>query len=183
MLKRCDGLIVSHLWLTTCAITQVQVRFSGSWKQRSLKQDLKQTWLTIADCPSLNGSFCHLPQYVFDDSMELTAKITTVAAYIYRNVFKDGKVAPLDPNKDWADNLATMLGFEDPMFHEMMRLYLVLHADHEGGNVSAHTTHLVGSALSDPYLCLAAGMNGLAGPLHGLANQVSEDDCTSSHNR
>ena len=104
--------------------------------------------------------------------MELTAKITTVAAYIYRNVFKDGKVAPLDPNKDWADNLATMLGFEDPMFHEMLRLYLVLHADHEGGNVSAHTTHLVGSALSDPYLCLAAGMNGLAGPLHGLANQV-----------
>ena len=105
--------------------------------------------------------------------MDVTAKITTVAAYIYRNVFKDGKVAPVDPNKDWADNLASMLGFEDPMFHEMMRLYLVLHADHEGGNVSAHTTHLVGSALSDPYLCLAAGMNGLAGPLHGLANQVN----------
>ena len=127
--------------------------------------------LHVADVLSLNGT-CHFPQYVFDDAMELTAKITTVAAYIYRNVFKDGKVAPLDPNKDWADNLATMLGFEDPMFHEMMRLYLVLHADHEGGNVSAHTTHLVGSALSDPYLCLAAGMNGLAGPLHGLANQV-----------
>lgn len=110
-------------------------------------------------------------EYVFDDAMDVTAKITTVAAYIYRNVFKDGKVAPVDPNKDWADNLASMLGYEDPMFHEMMRLYLVLHADHEGGNVSAHTTHLVGSALSDPYLCLAAGMNGLAGPLHGLANQ------------
>ena len=106
--------------------------------------------------------------------MDVTAKITTVAAYIYRNVFKDGKVAPVDPNKDWADNLATMLGFEDPMFHEMMRLYLCIHADHEGGNVSAHTTHLVGSALSDPYLCLAAGMNGLAGPLHGLANQVTQ---------
>jgi len=29
----------------------------------------------------------------------------------------------------------------------------------------------VGSTLADPYLCLAAGMNGLAGPLHGLANQ------------
>ena len=52
-----------------------------------------------------------------------------------------------------------------------MRLYLVLHSDHEGGNVSAHTTHLVGSALSDAYYSLAAGMNGLAGPLHGLANQ------------
>src|SRR5258708_21051692 len=52
-----------------------------------------------------------------------------------------------------------------------MRLYMTIHADHEGGNVSAHTTHLVGSALSDPYLSFAAGMNGLAGPLHGLANQ------------
>ncbi|OBS71025.1 hypothetical protein A6R68_00412, partial [Neotoma lepida] len=45
------------------------------------------------------------------------------------------------------------------------------HSDHEGGNVSAHTSHLVGSALSDPYLSFAAAMNGLAGPLHGLANQ------------
>jgi hypothetical protein len=53
----------------------------------------------------------------------------------------------------------------------MMRLYLTIHADHEGGNVSAHATHLVGSALSDPYLSLNAGISGLAGPLHGLANQ------------
>lgn len=37
--------------------------------------------------------------------------------------------------------------------------------------MSAHATHLVGSALSDPYLSYAAGMAGLAGPLHGLANQ------------
>ncbi len=37
--------------------------------------------------------------------------------------------------------------------------------------MSAHATHLVGSALSDPYLSFSAGLNGLAGPLHGLANQ------------
>ncbi len=64
-----------------------------------------------------------------------------------------------------------MLGFEDPIFQKLMRLYLTIHSDHEGGNVSAHTTHLVGSALSDPYLAFSASMNGLAGPLHGLANQ------------
>jgi citrate synthase len=64
-----------------------------------------------------------------------------------------------------------MLGYPDESFQELMRLYMTIHADHEGGNVSAHTTHLVGSALSDPYLAYAAGMNGLAGPLHGLANQ------------
>jgi citrate synthase len=64
-----------------------------------------------------------------------------------------------------------MLGFEDKGFWALMRLYLTIHADHEGGNVSAHATHLVGSALSDPYLAFTAGMTGLAGPLHGLANQ------------
>jgi citrate synthase len=50
-------------------------------------------------------------------------------------------------------------------------LYFLLHSDHESGNVSAHTTHLVASALSDPYYALSAGLDGLAGPLHGLANQ------------
>jgi citrate synthase len=64
-----------------------------------------------------------------------------------------------------------MLGNDQAEFHELMRLYLCILADHEGGNVSAHATHLVGSALSDPYYALSAGMNGLAGPLHGLANQ------------
>ena len=64
-----------------------------------------------------------------------------------------------------------MLGYSDPMFTELIRLYLTIHCDHEGGNVSAHTSHLVGSALSDPYLSFTAAMNGLTGPLHGLAIQ------------
>ncbi len=64
-----------------------------------------------------------------------------------------------------------MPSYEDDSFKDLMRMYMVIHSDHEGGNVSAHTTHLVGSALSDPYLSYAAGMAGLAGPLHGLANQ------------
>lgn len=76
-----------------------------------------------------------------------------------------------DPALDYGANYANMLGFTNQDFWELMRLYIVIHADHEGGNVSAHTTHLVGSALSDPYLSFSAGMNGLAGPLHGLANQ------------
>ncbi len=56
---------------------------------------------------------------------------------------------------------------DDKTFADLVRLYLVIHSDHEGGNVSAHTTHLVASALSDPYLSFSAGLNGLAGPLHG----------------
>ncbi len=112
-------------------------------------------------------------QYTYEDAMDLTAKLPVIAAIIYRNLYKDGKVACIDPSKDWGANLTAMLGYDDHRFIELMRLYLVIHSDHEGGNVSAHATHLVGSALSDPYLSFAAGMNGLAGPLHGLANQVS----------
>ncbi|RYY30270.1 MAG: citrate (Si)-synthase, eukaryotic [Chitinophagaceae bacterium] len=106
-----------------------------------------------------------------DDSLDLIARLPRIAAYIYRRKYK--KDQHIQPNGmlDWAGNLAHMLGFNNESFKELMRLYMTIHADHEGGNVSAHTTHLVGSALSDPYLSLAAGMNGLAGPLHGLANQ------------
>ncbi|XP_066912915.1 probable citrate synthase 1, mitochondrial [Clytia hemisphaerica] len=109
--------------------------------------------------------------YAYEDSVDLIAKLPVIAALIYRNLYKDGKVAPINPDKDFGANLADMLGYDNPDFTELMRLYLVIHSDHEGGNVSAHTTHLVGSALSDPYLSLSAGMCGLAGPLHGLANQ------------
>jgi len=95
-----------------------------------------------------------------------------VAAIIYRNLYRDGtSVGAVDVNKDWSGNFTAMLGYDDPQFTELMRLYLTIHTDHEGGNVSAHASHLVGSALSDPYLSFAAGMCGLAGPLHGLANQ------------
>lgn len=111
-------------------------------------------------------------EYVYEDSMDLIAKLPTVAATIYRNLYRDGSsIGAIDTKKDWSANFASMLGYTDPQFTELLRLYLTIHSDHEGGNVSAHTVHLVGSALSDPYLSFAAGMNGLAGPLHGLANQ------------
>ena len=108
---------------------------------------------------------------VFDDSMDLIARLPRIAAYIYRRKYKGGDHIQPNGLLDWAGNFAHMMGYENEGFKELMRLYLTIHADHEGGNVSAHTTHLVGSALSDPYLSFAAGMNGLAGPLHGLANQ------------
>ncbi len=108
---------------------------------------------------------------VFDDTMNLISRLPRIAAYVYRRKYKNNEHINPDGLLDWASNLAHMMGYEDDSFKELMRLYMTIHSDHEGGNVSAHTTHLVGSALSDPYLSYAAGMNGLAGPLHGLANQ------------
>ncbi len=107
----------------------------------------------------------------YEGVMDLLARLPRIAAYIYRRTYHNGDHIEPNPDLDWAGNLAHMMGFDDEEVRRLMRLYMVLHADHEGGNVSAHTTHLVGSALSTPYQAYAAGMLGLAGPLHGLANQ------------
>jgi len=107
-----------------------------------------------------------------EDVLDLMARLPQVAALIYRNTFHGGKPgAAYNKELDYSANLARMMGFTNPAFDEVMRLYLTIHSDHEGGNVSAHTTRLVGSALADPYLSFSAAMCGLAGPLHGLANQ------------
>lgn len=108
-----------------------------------------------------------------EDALNIMAKLPGVAAGVYRMRFKKGDRIPYKKDLDWGANYARMLGIKDPdgTFAKLMRLYLVLHSDHEGGNVSAHTCHCVGSALSDPYYAVSAGLNGLAGPLHGLANQ------------
>lgn len=108
---------------------------------------------------------------MYEDSMNMIAKLPRIAAYVFRHTFhNDDHIAP-DPNLDWAANFAHMLGYSNPDFTELMRLYLTIHADHEGGNASAHTMHLIGSTLSDVYYSFSGAMAALAGPLHGLANQ------------
>ena len=106
-----------------------------------------------------------------EDSLNLTAKLPEIAAFIYRIKYKDGELIASNKYLDWGANFAHMMGVSDPCYQDLSRLYFLLHSDHESGNVSAHATHLVGSALSDVYYATSAGMNGLAGPLHGLANQ------------
>ncbi len=108
-----------------------------------------------------------------EDVLNLIAKLPELAAGIYRIRFHDGVLIPHDKTLDWGGNMAKMLGLPDPegKLADLMRLYLTLHSDHESGNVSAHACHTIGSALSDFYYSLAGGLAGLAGPLHGLANQ------------
>ena len=109
---------------------------------------------------------------MYEDSLNLIAKLPRIAAYIYRRSFHNGEHIAPDKSLDWAGNFAKMLGVSDSdEFKSLMRLYLTIHADHEGGNASAHSTHLTGSTLSDAYYSLSSGINALAGPLHGLANQ------------
>ena len=107
-----------------------------------------------------------------DDSVDLTAKLPVVAAFIYNLKYRKGEIPVWDPRLDYGANFAAMLGVPDQKgYADLARLYFILHSDHESGNVSAHAMHLVGSSLSDPFYAFSAAMNGLAGPLHGLANQ------------
>lgn len=108
-----------------------------------------------------------------EDALALIARVPILAAAIYRKKFNKGPRIESDPTLDWGANFARMLGVPDPKgeFTKLVQLYLVLHCDHESGNVSAATAAAVNSALSDLYYALSAGLNGLAGPLHGLANQ------------
>jgi citrate synthase len=108
---------------------------------------------------------------MLEDSLNLTAKLPTIAAYIYSLKYKDGKFRPQDPNLDWGANFAHMMRIEAAEYKNLSRLYFILHSDHESGNASAHATHLAASTLSDIYYAFSAGLNSLAGPLHGLANQ------------
>ena len=107
-----------------------------------------------------------------EDTMNLTAKLPVVAAFIYNLKYRDGQVPKVDPNLDYGANFAQMLGVEDQKgYADLSRLYMIIHSDHESGNASAHATHLAASTLSDIYYAFSAGLNALAGPLHGLANQ------------
>jgi citrate synthase len=112
----------------------------------------------------------HLWQPTYEDACNLLAKLPTIGAFIYRWLFKDGDIIEPDYNLDFGGNFAHMMGVDAP-YDDVARMYFILHSDHESGNVSAHTVHLVASALSDVYYALSAGINGLAGPLHGLANE------------
>ncbi len=107
----------------------------------------------------------------YEDSMNLLAKLPRIASYIYRKKYKKGDIISGDPKLDWGGDFARMMGIGKP-YDDLARLYFILHSDHESGNVSAHTGHLVASALSDVYYGISSMLNGLAGPLHGLANEM-----------
>lgn len=107
---------------------------------------------------------------MYEDSLNLLAKLPEIASYIYAKLYRDGNRIQSSPNMDMGGNFAHMMGIPKP-YDDVARMHFIIHADHESGNVSAHTGHLVGSSLSDIYLAISAMINGLAGPLHGLANQ------------
>lgn len=106
----------------------------------------------------------------YEDAMNLMSKIPVIGAYIYNKLYRKSGSVYQDPTLDFGANFASMIAKDKP-YDDVARMYFIIHADHESGNVSAHTGHLIASSLSDIYYSISGMINGLAGPLHGLANQ------------
>ena len=58
----------------------------------------------------------------------------------------------------------------NPVLARALEVLFILHMDHEQ-NCSTSTMRVVGSALTNPYLCVVSAASALAGPLHGGANE------------
>ena len=59
---------------------------------------------------------------MYEDVMNLIARLPRVAAYIYRRLYKNNVHIEPDPKLDWAANFAHMLGYDDYDFKRLMRL-------------------------------------------------------------
>ena len=110
-------------------------------------------------------------ELTYEDGLEILAKIPLILEQIYHKFTNIPTKLHKDSHLDWCGRLAQSLSFSEGISEDFIRLFTMTHIDHEGGNVSTHTTMAVASTLADPYLSLSSGINGLAGPLHGMANR------------
>ena len=161
--------VPSYVWDVLNAMpadTHPMVMFSTSILCMEKESEFRKLYDT-------GGNKDSLWEAMYEDCLNLIARVPQIAAFIYRKKFNKGDMISPDDKLDWAANFAKMLGIEDKdgNFAKLMRLYMVLHIDHEGGNASAFTNLVISSTLSDGYYSISGALNALAGPLHGLANQ------------
>jgi len=175
-----DAIEIENEWKKRSALPEYVTKILNTMPEDTHPMNLFSTAILSMQRESLFTRMYHQGMHkeeywepMLEDSLNLTAKLPSLAAYIYRLKYKGRTFISVDPDLDIGGNFARMMGIEDPGYADMSRLYFILHSDHECGNVSAHAAHMVASTLSDIYYALSAGMNGLAGPLHGLANQES----------
>ena len=144
----------------------------------------------LADLQSQLSEYAAVPDYIWtilnsmpEDSHPMAMFNTAILAMEKESVFRRNYDKGMSKDDFWKPmledglkliaKLPAMLGLNDPdgNLKKLMRLYLMIHCDHEGGNASAFTSLTIGSTLSDLYYAVSGGLNALAGPLHGLANQ------------
>jgi citrate synthase len=108
------------------------------------------------------------------------AKMPSLVSKIYRYQSGLPFVYP-DNSRDYIENFMYMMFswptepyIANPVAMRAMNLLLILHADHEQ-NASTSTVRLAGSAETNPFACVAAGISTLWGKAHGGANEAVID--------
>ncbi|HET9648835.1 MAG TPA: citrate synthase [Microlunatus sp.] len=117
------------------------------------------------------------PEQVELSTVRLLAKVPTIAAYAYRKSVGKPLLYP-DNSLGLVENFVRMcFGVPaepyqaNPALVRALDRLLVLHADDEQ-NCSTATVRLVGSAHTNLYASISAGINALLGPLHGGAERA-----------
>jgi citrate synthase len=106
----------------------------------------------------------------------LLSKVRTIAAFSYKKSIGQPIVYPQNSLSYCANFLNMMFSVPAEPYEvdedvvRVLNLLLILHADHEQ-NCSTSTVRLVGSAKTNLFASIAAGICALWGPLHGGANQ------------
>lgn len=106
-----------------------------------------------------------------EDIIRLIAKFKAIVASVHLRKLGKDYASPSGDRSYVADFVSMMFGKEDEVLNDAINKLLILHADHEQ-NCSASTVRMVGSAHSNLYASISAGISALWGPLHGGANQA-----------
>jgi len=130
---------------------------------------------------SLSSFYPHTLNAKADEYRDITivrliSKLATIAAFSYKKSIGHPFVYPRN-NLDYCSNFLQMMFavpaedyVVDPVAVKALNLLLILHADHEQ-NCSTSTVRIVGSAQTNLFASISAGICALWGPLHGGANQ------------
>ena len=110
-------------------------------------------------------------------TVRLMAKVPMLAAYAYRASRGKPYMYPDNSLNQRENFMRMMFGYPtedyeiDPVLTNALDKLLILHADHEQ-NCSTSTVRMIASAQANMFVAIAGGINALAGPLHGGANQA-----------
>ncbi len=116
----------------------------------------------------------------------LLSKVRTLASFSFKKSIGQPFIYP-DNSLSYCGNFLHMMFrvpaepyHVDPEVERALNLLLILHADHEQ-NCSTATVRMAGSALTNLYACIAAGITSLWGSRHGGANQAVLDQLATIH--
>ena len=155
--------------------TNLEHHFSGFPKDAP-PMAILSAMLNLVSCFHPEVLEVHSDGPEFDRTVALLlSKVRTIAAFAYRMAYGKPFNQP-NPNLSYCANFLHMMFsmpyqeyIASPTVEGALKLFLVLHADHEQ-NCSTSTVRVVGSSHANLFSSVAAGVCALWGPLHGGAN-------------